>query len=126
MQGLIRIPGCPVHRRLRTPSKLISQIECLDKRVDHANGVALVNEIIEAFGQQRPLPHDPPLQRSASFSNRQGHKPPIMLDSGKFRFAFGRTSMTHVRPRASPFALEVTAAMGSVGPLQVGPLIASK
>ncbi|MGL3108090.1 hypothetical protein [Bradyrhizobium sp. BR 1432] len=66
MQGLIRIPGCPVHRRLRTPSKLISQIECLDKRVDHANGVVLVNEIIEAFGQQRPLPHDPPLQRSAS------------------------------------------------------------
>ena len=28
-----------------------SQIERIDKHVDHANRVALVNEIIEAFGQ---------------------------------------------------------------------------
>ena len=29
----------------------ISQIEHIDKHVDHANRVTLVNEIIEAFGQ---------------------------------------------------------------------------
>jgi hypothetical protein len=29
----------------------LSQIERIDKHVDHANRVALVNEIIEAFGQ---------------------------------------------------------------------------
>jgi hypothetical protein len=28
-----------------------SQIERFDKHVDHANRIALVNEIIEAFGQ---------------------------------------------------------------------------
>ena len=43
--------------RCSTPSKLISaKIERTDKHIDHPNGITLVNEIIEAFGQQRPLP----------------------------------------------------------------------
>jgi hypothetical protein len=29
----------------------LSQIEPIDKHIDHTNWVALVNEIIEAFGQ---------------------------------------------------------------------------
>ncbi len=29
----------------------LGQIECIDKHVDHANRVAVLNEIIEAFGQ---------------------------------------------------------------------------
>ncbi|MGC0389403.1 hypothetical protein ABIF91_001757 [Bradyrhizobium sp. USDA 241] len=43
-------------RRLRTLKAHLSQTERIDKYVDHANWVTLVNEIIEAFGQQRPLP----------------------------------------------------------------------
>jgi hypothetical protein len=42
----------------------LGEIERIDKHVDHANRVALVNEIIEAFGQYRPLP------RSASSTKR--------------------------------------------------------
>jgi hypothetical protein len=38
-------------RRLNTLKTHPSQIERLDKRVDHLNRIALVNEIIEAFGQ---------------------------------------------------------------------------
>jgi hypothetical protein len=37
-------------------SKHLSQVERIDKNIDHVNRVALVNEIIEAFGQKRPLP----------------------------------------------------------------------
>ena len=33
------------------PKAHLSQIESTDKHLDHANRVALVNEIIEAFGQ---------------------------------------------------------------------------
>src|ERR1700749_4462073 len=43
-------------RRINPFEAHFGQIECIDKRIDHANRVALVNEIIEAFGQQRPLP----------------------------------------------------------------------
>jgi len=43
-------------RRLNPLEAHLSQIERVDKHIDHANGVALVNEIVEAFGQQRPLP----------------------------------------------------------------------
>jgi hypothetical protein len=43
-------------RRLRSLKAHLSQIERINKYVDHPNRVALVNEIIEAFGQQRPLP----------------------------------------------------------------------
>src|SRR5262245_58418958 len=34
----------------------LSQIKRIDKQVDHTNGVALADEIIEAFGQQGRLP----------------------------------------------------------------------
>jgi hypothetical protein len=60
----------------------------VDKHIDHANRIALVNEIIEAFGQQRLLPtirllneapHQfPPESRenhnsSTAFSHSQDH-----------------------------------------------------
>ena len=38
-------------RRFRPLKAHLSQIERIDKHVDHANRVALVDEIIEAFGQ---------------------------------------------------------------------------
>jgi hypothetical protein len=44
--------GC----RINPIEAQFSQIECSDEGVDHANRIALVDEIIEAFGQQRPLP----------------------------------------------------------------------
>src|SRR5580704_17360660 len=53
-RGMARWPTS--RRRLHPLKAHLSQIECIDKHVDHANRVALVNEIIEAFGQQRPLP----------------------------------------------------------------------
>jgi hypothetical protein len=38
-------------RRLRPLKAHLSQIKRVDKHIDHSNRVALVNEIIEAFGQ---------------------------------------------------------------------------
>jgi len=46
----------PCRRRVRSIETHLPQIERTDKHVDHANWVAFVNEIIEAFGQQRRLP----------------------------------------------------------------------
>ena len=53
-RGMIR--GSTSRRRLNTLEAHLGQIERIDKHVDHTNRVTLVNEIIEAFGQQRPLP----------------------------------------------------------------------
>ena len=39
-------------RRLHPIEPKLGQIERIDEGVDHANRIALVNEIIEAFGQQ--------------------------------------------------------------------------
>src|SRR4051794_34496687 len=67
----------------------LGQIERTDKHIDHPNGITLVNEIIETFGQQRPLPtirlfnkapHRPPTEprgnhnSSTAFSHSQGQK----------------------------------------------------
>jgi hypothetical protein len=38
-------------RRLNPFEAHLGQIERFDKRIDHANRVALINEIVEAFGQ---------------------------------------------------------------------------
>jgi len=43
-------------RRCNPIEAQCSQIQSSDEGVDHANRIALVDEIIEAFGQQRPLP----------------------------------------------------------------------
>ena len=43
-------------RRLNPFKAHLSQVERLDKHVDHPNRITLVNKIIEAFGQQRRLP----------------------------------------------------------------------
>ncbi|MBB4258098.1 hypothetical protein GGD64_002110 [Bradyrhizobium sp. CIR3A] len=43
-------------RRLRNLKAHLGQTERSDKYVDHANRVALANQVIEAFGQQCPLP----------------------------------------------------------------------
>ena len=48
-RGVVRWPTS--RRRLHPFKAHLSQIERIDKHVDHANRVALVNEIIEAFGQ---------------------------------------------------------------------------
>ena len=77
-------------RRLNTIEAHLGQIERIDKHVDRANRVALVNEIIEAFGQQRPLPtirlfneaphqlppqnHERIIANAAAFSHSQGQK----------------------------------------------------
>ena len=44
----------------------LGQIERTDKHIDHPNRITLVNETIEAFGQQRPLPTIRLFKRSAS------------------------------------------------------------
>src|SRR4051794_33361353 len=59
---MIRRPACC--RRLNPLKSHLGQIERIDKHVDHANRVALINEIVEAFGQQRYCP------RSASSTKR--------------------------------------------------------
>jgi hypothetical protein len=48
-RGVVRGPTS--RRRLHPLKAHLGQIERIDKHVDHANRVALVNEIIEAFGQ---------------------------------------------------------------------------
>src|ERR1700733_9142235 len=76
-------------RRLNPFEAHLRQIERVDKHVDHPNRITLVNEIIEAFGQQRRLPtislfneapHRFPPQESrenhnstTAFSHSQGH-----------------------------------------------------
>jgi len=53
-RGMVRRPSG--RRRVHPIEAHFRQIERIDKHVDHANRVAFVNEIIEAFGQQRRLP----------------------------------------------------------------------
>src|SRR5712671_2666181 len=48
-RGVVRWPTS--RRRLHPLKAHFSQIKYIDKHVDHANRVALVNEITEAFGQ---------------------------------------------------------------------------
>jgi len=46
---MIRRPAS--RRRLHSIEPKLGQIERIDEGVNHANGIALVNEIIEAFRQ---------------------------------------------------------------------------
>jgi len=47
----------PASRRRRNSTEAhLGQIKRIDKLVDRANRVVLINEIIEAFRQQCPLP----------------------------------------------------------------------
>src|SRR5262245_57538066 len=78
-------------RRLNPLEAHLSQIERVDKHIDHTHRVALVNKIIEALGQQRPLPAIRLLNeathqispgesqenhnRGTAFSHSQGQKP---------------------------------------------------
>ena len=71
----------------------LGQIERIDEHIDHANRIALVNPVIEAFRQQRRLPAIRPLNEAlhpippqiaaesysanqiiSAFSHSQGHK----------------------------------------------------
>ena len=69
----------------------LAQIERIDERVNHANRIALVDEIIKAFGQQCRLPaihpryealhHSPPqiarrIIAATAFLRSQGHERP--------------------------------------------------
>ncbi len=53
-RGMVRRPTS--RRRLNSLEAHLGQIERIDKCIDDANRITVVNEIIEAFGQQRPLP----------------------------------------------------------------------
>jgi hypothetical protein len=65
----------PTSRRRLNPFKgHLSQIERIDKHFDHANRVALVNEIIEAFRQQRRLLAIRPLNETLHHSPRRFSK----------------------------------------------------
>jgi hypothetical protein len=46
----------PGRRRLHAVKAQIRQIQRIDERIDDANRITLIDEIIEAFRQQRPLP----------------------------------------------------------------------
>src|SRR5262249_6982756 len=51
-----RMIGRPPRRRRFDPVKAqLSNIQCIDEGIDHANRIALVNPVIEAFRQQRRL-----------------------------------------------------------------------
>jgi len=43
------------HRRLDALKAQFGNVQCIDESVDHANRIALVNPVIEAFRQQRRL-----------------------------------------------------------------------
>jgi|SRR5262245_22794060 len=45
----------PRRRRLDALKAQLGNIECIDEGIDHANWIALVNPVIEAFRQQRRL-----------------------------------------------------------------------
>jgi hypothetical protein len=50
----------PRRRRLDALKAQFGNIQCIDECIDHANRIALVNPVIEAFRQQRRLrPIDP-------------------------------------------------------------------
>ena len=53
-RGMIRGPAG--YLRLDALEPELAQIERIDERIDHANRIALVDPVIEAFGQQRRLP----------------------------------------------------------------------
>ena len=57
--------GRPPRRlRLHPIEPQIGEIERIDERIDHANRIALVDPVIEAFRQQRRLPAiRPPTKR---------------------------------------------------------------
>ena len=81
--------GRPAGRRRLDPVEPeLGQIERIDERVDHANRIALVDQVIEAFRQQRRLPAIRPRNKAlhaippqiarriiqrATFSHSQGH-----------------------------------------------------
>ena len=67
--------GRPPRRRRFDPIKAqLGNIQCIDEGIDHANRIALVNPVIEAFRQQRRLRPIRPLQRSASSIPPQNHQ----------------------------------------------------
>ena len=45
----------PRHRRLDPVKAQLGKIQCIDEGIDHANRIAFVNPVIEAFRQQRRL-----------------------------------------------------------------------
>src|SRR5579859_7839090 len=74
--GLKSSPAQPLKSHL-------SQIERIDKHIDHANRVTLVNEIIKAFRQQRPLPTIRLLNEAPRQLSPQNHER-IIASSGVF------------------------------------------
>src|SRR5215471_16338470 len=85
--------GRPPRRRRFDPVKAqLSNIQCIDEGIDHANRIALVNPVIEAFRQQRRLRPIRPCNEALhqfprriirrilaapAFSHTQGHERPF-------------------------------------------------
>jgi hypothetical protein len=55
----------PRRRRLDAVKAQLGNIQCIDEDIDHANRIALVSPVIDAFRQQRRLRSICPQQRSA-------------------------------------------------------------
>ena len=57
----------PCRRRFDPVKAQLGNIQCIDEGVDHANRIALINPVIEAFRQQR---HQETKPRMASLLER--------------------------------------------------------
>src|SRR5262245_22527842 len=84
------------HRRLDPLKAQLGNIKCSDEGIDHANRIALVNPVIEAFRQQRRLRPIRPCNEALhqfprriirrilaapAFSHTQGQPPPSATGS---------------------------------------------
>src|SRR6516162_533172 len=81
------ISGPPSLRRLHPFEAELSEIERIDKRIDHSNRIVLVDPVVQTFGKQRRLCASRPLNEALhwpppnlqwiiscqGFSHSQGH-----------------------------------------------------
>src|SRR5262252_4334338 len=58
------ISGPPSLRRLRPFELELSEIERIDKRIDHSNRIVLVDPVAQTFGKQRRLCASRPLNKA--------------------------------------------------------------
>src|SRR6516162_2517414 len=58
------ISGPPSLRRLHPFEAELSEIERIDKRIDHSNRIVLVDPVVQTFGKQRRLCASRPLNEA--------------------------------------------------------------
>ena len=117
--------GSPSRCGLNTVEPEIGEIECVDEGVDHADGVFLVDPVVEALREKRRLPticsFDEPLHGHPP-GNRQGNHRMAALftqpGSGRHRLIACRKSvLTQERTSATAARqVEVQAPMSAMGP----------